>query len=80
MPSQLPSGTVSFLFTELEGSTQLSQKHPDQMNKALARHDALLREALEAIGGWIFPKGGIEPGEAPSTYDSRRGWRTSSNG
>ena len=43
--SELPSGTVTFLFTDLEGSTRLWQEHPDAMQSALARHDEILREA-----------------------------------
>jgi hypothetical protein len=34
----LPSGTVTFLFTDLEGSTPLSDQHPEAMKDALARH------------------------------------------
>ena len=39
----LPSGTVTFLFTDVEGSTRLLQQHPDAMKAALERHHALLR-------------------------------------
>ena len=39
----LPSGTVTFLFTDIEGSTRLFQQHPDAMQGALARHHALLQ-------------------------------------
>ena len=38
----LPTGTVTFLFTDIEGSTRLWEQHPEAMDKALARHDALL--------------------------------------
>jgi class 3 adenylate cyclase len=38
---ELPSGTVTFLFTDLEGSTRLWEEHPDAMRPALARHDAI---------------------------------------
>jgi class 3 adenylate cyclase len=48
----LPSGTVSFLFTDLEGSTRLWEEHPEAMRDALARHDALLRSAVAAHGGY----------------------------
>ena len=41
MPA-LPSGTVTFLFTDLEGSTRLWEEHPEAMRAALARHDAIL--------------------------------------
>jgi class 3 adenylate cyclase len=38
----LPIGTVTFLFTDLEGSTRLWERPPDQMRAALVRHDALV--------------------------------------
>lgn len=53
MPN-LPTGTVTFLFTDIEGSTQLWEQHPEAMKAALAQHDALLREAIEAHGGYVF--------------------------
>ena len=49
--SELPSGTVTFLFTDLEGSTRLWQDHPDAMKAALARHDAIVRGAIESHRG-----------------------------
>ena len=48
-----PSGTVTFLFTDLEGSTRLWEDHPDAMRRALVRHDEILRNAVEAHGGHI---------------------------
>ena len=50
----LPSGTVTFLFTDIEGSTKLWQDHPQQMRDALSRHDALLRAAVLAQGGALL--------------------------
>ncbi|MCU1456114.1 MAG: transcriptional regulatory protein (LuxR-family), partial [Actinomycetia bacterium] len=50
---ELPSGTVTFLFTDLEGSTRLWEQHPDAMGPALARHDALLRSAVEQHAGRV---------------------------
>src|SRR5262245_40134665 len=50
----LPTGTVTFLFTDLEGSTRLLEAHPDAYREAVARHHALLREAVEARGGVVF--------------------------
>ncbi len=44
---ELPSGTVTFLFTDLEGSTRLWEEHPEAMKGALARHDEILRDAVE---------------------------------
>ena len=49
----MPTGTVTFLFTDIEGSTTLWEQHPDAMQVALARHDALLRHAIESSGGYI---------------------------
>jgi len=50
----LPTGTVTFLFTDIEGSSRLWENHGDAMAVALARHDTLLREAFEGRGGKIF--------------------------
>jgi predicted ATPase/class 3 adenylate cyclase len=50
----LPTGTVTFLFTDVEGSTQLWERHHDAMRSALADHDALLRAAVEAHRGLVF--------------------------
>ncbi len=49
-----PTGTVAFLFTDVEGSTRRWELDPEKMAGALARHDALLREAIEAHGGYVF--------------------------
>ncbi len=54
LAAPLPTGTVTFLFTDIEGSTQLWARQPQVMRAALARHDALLREAIEAHGGYVF--------------------------
>ena len=50
----LPSGTVTFLFTDLESSTQLWEQSREAMSAALAQHDALLRDAIEANGGHVL--------------------------
>ena len=49
-----PSGTVTFLFTDIEGSTRLWEQHPEAMKTALARHDHILRGAMEANNGYVF--------------------------
>jgi class 3 adenylate cyclase len=51
--TDLPSGTVTFLFTDLEGSTRLWQEQPEAMKAALARHDRLVRDAIESHGGYV---------------------------
>jgi class 3 adenylate cyclase len=48
-----PTGTVTFLFTDIEGSTALWEQHPEAMRGALARHDVLLRSAITEHGGHI---------------------------
>ncbi len=50
----MPTGPITFLFTDIEGSTTLWEHHPDTMPKALARHDALLRSVMTAHGGHVF--------------------------
>jgi class 3 adenylate cyclase len=50
----LPAGTVTFLFTDIEASTRLWDQHPEAMRVALARHDAILRRAIENHGGHVF--------------------------
>ena len=49
-----PTGTVTFLFTDIQGSTRLWELHPDAMRPALARHDDLLRESIEGHEGHVF--------------------------
>jgi WD40 repeat protein/class 3 adenylate cyclase len=54
----LPQGTVTFLFTDLEGSTRLWEAHPREMSDALARHKAIVRGAVESHGGMVFENTG----------------------
>ena len=49
-----PSGTVSFLFTDIEGSTKLWQSSGEGMSVALSRHDKIVRDEIVARGGYIF--------------------------
>src|SRR5260370_6410377 len=50
---ELPAGTVTFLFTDLERSTPLWEQHPDAMRAALKRHDDILRNAVASHGGAV---------------------------
>ncbi len=50
----LPTGTVTFLFTDIEGSTRLWEASPEAMRAALLRHDALLRQSIETHNGHVF--------------------------
>src|SRR6185503_7049105 len=52
--SSLPSGTVTFLFTDIEGSTKLAQQHPDEMSALLARHNEILNQAIHLHNGFVF--------------------------
>lgn len=54
MTNGLSQETVTFLFTDIEGSTKLWERHEDAMRVALSRHDELLRSVLETHGGRIF--------------------------
>ena len=56
MPAvELPTGTVTFLFTDLETSTRNWEEQPDGvMRDALARHDEILRDAVESHHGIVF--------------------------
>ena len=45
---------MTFLFTDVEGSTRRWEADADGMRVALAAHDEVLREAIEAHGGWLF--------------------------
>jgi predicted ATPase/class 3 adenylate cyclase len=49
-----PSGVVTFLFTDVEGSTRRWEADAEGMRAALAAHDEVLRAAIEAHGGWLF--------------------------
>jgi class 3 adenylate cyclase len=53
-----PSGTVTFLFTDIEGSTRLWALAPDAMRAALERHDLLVRQVIEQHNGYVFATGG----------------------
>jgi predicted ATPase/class 3 adenylate cyclase len=54
----LPTGTVTFLFTDIEGSTPLWEQHPEAMKAALATHDAILKDAVEANHGHVLQSAG----------------------
>lgn len=54
----IPSGTVTFVFSDLEGSTESWEKYPDAMNVALERHDTIVRAAIAEHGGYVFSTAG----------------------
>ena len=56
--ADLPTGTVTFLFTDVEGSTRLWERHPAAMRAALVEHDALIESLTEQHGGRLVrPRG-----------------------
>jgi len=52
----LPTGTVTFLFTDIAGSTALWERDQGAMQAALAQHDVLLPAAIESRGGLEFSR------------------------
>lgn len=62
-PNELPSGTVTFLMTDIEGSTALWDRHPKEMESVLARHDELIATAVASAGGVLLK----HKGEGDST-------------
>jgi len=54
MTAAAPSGVVTFLFTDVEGSTRRWEKDADAMRAALSAHDEVLRQVIEAHGGFMF--------------------------
>ena len=52
--SALPSGTVTFLFTDIEGSTQKWERHRDAMKAAVACHERIMNDAVTRHGGFVF--------------------------
>jgi predicted ATPase/class 3 adenylate cyclase len=53
-PAQIPSGTVTLLFTDVEGSTRLWETEPEAMATALRAHDDIVRDAIEGASGYVF--------------------------
>ena len=67
----LPTGMVTFLFTDIEGSTRLWEQHTAAMRSALAHHDAILRHTISAHNGIVFKTSGDGVHAAfPSAPDS----------
>ncbi|MGA9945540.1 MAG: adenylate/guanylate cyclase domain-containing protein [Candidatus Cybelea sp.] len=79
-----PSGTVTFLFTDVEGSTQRWERAKDAMRAALAVHDELMRTTVAANGGSVFKTVGDEfcavfataPDAIAAALDAQRALRT----
>ncbi|MEX0663633.1 MAG: adenylate/guanylate cyclase domain-containing protein [Acidimicrobiia bacterium] len=56
--AELPLGTVTFMFTDLEGSTRLWEEQPEAMRDSLASHDSIMRNAIESHRGVVFSEMG----------------------
>lgn len=56
----IPSGTITFLFTDIENSTEQWEKYPKEMNRAVITHDILLKGIIESNKGYIFKTVGDE--------------------
>jgi class 3 adenylate cyclase len=52
--SELPSGTVTFLFTDIEGSTKLAQQLPERWETLRERHHSILQSTMNAHNGHVF--------------------------
>jgi predicted ATPase/class 3 adenylate cyclase len=78
--SARPTGTVTFLFSDIEGSTSRWDADRQAMAEALARHDALMRATLEARGAYVFKTIGdafcaafaTAPGAIAAAFDAQR--------
>ncbi len=58
MAGHLPSGTVTFLLTDLEGSTRMWEQDPTAMKAAMVRHDELLEKTIAGNRGHVFARMG----------------------
>lgn len=62
--SQAPTGTVTFAFSDIEGSSMLWAQHRQPMAAAVARHDEIIRACVVAHRGYVFATGGDSFGVA----------------
>jgi DNA-binding CsgD family transcriptional regulator len=54
LKASLPTGTITFLFTDIEGSTVLWEQMPESMRDSVAQHRKILRQSIESYGGQVF--------------------------
>ena len=75
-----PSGELTFLFTDIVGSTALWDQHPQAMGKALAEHDARIRNIVHHADGYVFTTADdSSPLRSPPPHRrSTRRWRSNS--
>jgi len=79
--TEIPAGSITFLFTDIEGSTRLWEEHPEAMSQALAQHDTLLRSFIESHNGHVFKTVGdafcaafADPSDAVSAALAAQQW------
>ncbi len=65
----LPTGVLTFCFSDIEGSTTLWEAHPEAMADALVRHDEVIADVIEAHGGSLIESMG-EGDSTVSVFDS----------
>jgi class 3 adenylate cyclase len=58
MTARRPSGTVTFLLTDLEGSTRMWEQDAEAMKPAMVRHDEILEKTFAANRGFVFSRMG----------------------
>ena len=58
MTGHLPSGTVTFLLTDLEGSTRMWEQDPEAMKPAMVRQDEILEKTIAGNRGFVFSRMG----------------------
>jgi len=52
--SDIPTGSVTFLFTDIEGSIRLAHKFPDKHKEILDKHDRIIIDSVQLLNGFIF--------------------------
>ena len=52
--ADLPSGIVTFLYSDIEGSTRMWEQHPDAMQVSLERHNQILQDCIAHHGGIVY--------------------------
>ena len=52
--NKIPTGKVTFLFSDIEGSTKLSQKFPEKLSSSMEKHDSIFIKEIESNNGFIF--------------------------
>ncbi|MGH9132320.1 MAG: AfsR/SARP family transcriptional regulator [Ilumatobacteraceae bacterium] len=72
----LPSGTVTFGFSDVEDSTRLWAAHRREMADSMARHDELVTAAADRHGGYVFATGGDSFGVAFHRASDAAAWAT----